>query len=114
MTEKRFEYIRTKYRHYIQDVEKNGEYIKGKRGSYGDFDLDKLTDLLNELHEENKKLKRENDILIKQRISEERLKQEIADYHTRNGRLHQLNNCLIRRLDEFHINYSDILREFYD
>lgn len=98
-------------------AEENNEFKineEFKNKAYSDL-LDNFTQLKKKYQKskkENKELKRENDILIKQRLGEERLKQEIADYHTSNGRLHRLNNELIRRLDEFHIGYSDILREF--
>lgn len=73
-----------------------------------------LKDEVEGLIEENNELKKENDILIKQRLGEERLKQEIADYHTSNSKLHRLNNELIRRLDKFNINYLDILEDLND
>ena len=84
------------------------------RGFRQELTEQETVDLLNKLHEENQRLKKENDILIKQRFGEERLKQEIADYHTSNGKLHRLNSELIRRLDEFNINYLDILRNSDD
>lgn len=59
MTEKRFQYIRNKYRHYIHDVEKDGEYQKGHRGTYDEFDLNEITNLLNVFNDENKQLKEE-------------------------------------------------------
>ena len=57
MTEKRFTYVRTQYRHYIQDVEKDGEWREGYRGTYDEYDLKKICGLLNALHEENINLK---------------------------------------------------------
>ena len=68
-----------------------------------------ICDKLNGLHKKNKELQKENNILIKQKLGEEQLKQEIADYHTSNGKLHRRVGRLIRRLDEFHIEYKDIL-----
>ena len=59
MTEnKRYEYCRGKYRHYIQDIEKDGVWREGYIGTYGEFDLDKITVLLNELNDENKQLRK--------------------------------------------------------
>lgn len=65
--DKRFEYIRGKYKHYIHDAKKDGKHIKGKIGTYGVYDLDEITDILNDyekqitkLHEENEQLKQEN------------------------------------------------------
>ena len=81
------------------------------RGLRQELTEQETVDLLNKLHEQNQDLKRENDVLIKQRLGEERLKQEIADYHTSNGKLHRLNSELIRRLDEFNIDYRSILRD---
>lgn len=69
---------------------------------------------INKIIEQNKELKKQNDILIKQRFGEEQLKQEIADYHKINGKLHRVNIELIKRLDEFNINYLDILRNWND
>ena len=57
MTEKRYEYCRGKYKQYIQDIEKDGVWREGYLGTYGEFDLDKITVLLNELNDENKQLK---------------------------------------------------------
>ena len=57
MTEKRYEYCRGKYKQYIQDVEKDGVWREGYRGTYDEFDLDKITVLLNRLNDENVKLK---------------------------------------------------------
>ena len=51
MTAKRFEYVRTQHRHYIHDTKKDGEFKKGHRGTYDEFDLEKISDLLNALHE---------------------------------------------------------------
>jgi hypothetical protein len=102
MTEKRFEWD-----YHDENIRDN---LTGK--TYNEDNYNLLVTRLNHLEEENKELKRENDILIKQRLGEERLKQEIADYHTSNGKLHRLNNDLIRRLNEFNINYSDILEEY--
>lgn len=59
MAEKRFEYVRRTYHHYIHDIQKDGEYKKEYRGTYDEFDLDKITDLLNHYEEENKRLKSE-------------------------------------------------------
>ena len=60
MPEKRYEYCRGKYRHYIQDVEKDGTWREGYLGTYGEFDLDKITELLNKFDSENKRLKIKN------------------------------------------------------
>ena len=70
MTEKRFQYIRGKYSHGVHDTVKDGEYKKGYRTTYDEFDLDKLTDELNirenrikQLEKGNEQLKSENKIL---------------------------------------------------
>ena len=83
MTEKRFEYIRTEYRHYIQDVEKDGEYREGYRGTYDDFDLDKITDLLNKFNNENEELKKELSELKKDCIK--KAKEEIRKQREENA-----------------------------
>lgn len=108
MTEKRFAVTQTVLGSGIYDYQVENELCE----SYDEDAYGEVCKKLNKLHKKNKELKKENNILIKQRLGEEGLKQEIADYHTSNGKLHRLNNELIRRLDEFHIDYSDILREF--
>ena len=110
MTEKRFAVTQTVLGSGIYDFQAEDTLCE----SYDEDAYREVCKKLNKLHERNIELKKENNILIKQRLGEGRLKQEIADYHTSNGKLHQLNKCLIRILDEFHIDYSDILREFYD
>ena len=63
-TNNRFSYIRTRYKHGIHDNVKDGPYRKEYRTTYDDFDLDKIADELNiredkinQLTEENEKLK---------------------------------------------------------
>lgn len=67
---KRFKYVRNKYKHYIHDTEKDGEWKEGYIGTYGEFDLDKLTielnkreNKINHLKNENEQLKQKNDVL---------------------------------------------------
>ena len=91
MTEKRFEYIRTKYRHYIQDTKKDGEYKKGHRGTYDDFDLDKITDELNKRESRINQLEKENEEL---KSENKRLKEDLehcANQFTKEGRNVLLN-----------------------
>lgn len=66
MTEKRFQYIRGKYSHGIHDTVKDGEYKKGYRTTYDEFDLDKLTDELNIRENKIKQLEKENEQLKKE------------------------------------------------
>ena len=73
MTEKRFQYIRGKYSHGVHDTVKDGEYKKGYRTTYDEFDLDKLTDELNIRENKIKQLEKEN----------EQLKQQIKDMQIR-------------------------------
>lgn len=61
---KRFKYVRNTYKHYIHDTEKDGEWKEGYIGTYGEFDLDKLTielnkreNRINQLNDENEQLK---------------------------------------------------------
>lgn len=65
MTEKRFQYIRGKYSHGVHDTVKDGEYKKGYRTTYDEFDLDKLTDELNIRENKIKQLEKENEQLKK-------------------------------------------------
>lgn len=58
MTEKRFRYYETNEDTQIWDSQTNA--------FYDDFDLDKIAECLNNLHEENKKLNDENEQLKKQ------------------------------------------------
>lgn len=62
MTEnERFKYVRNKYKHYVHDTEKDGEWKKGYIGTYGEFDLDKLTIELNKRENKINHLKNENE-----------------------------------------------------
>ena len=110
MTEKRFWSEDYSVGYYTEIVDNNKE-LEDVPNPKKNLSIGEAVDLLNKLHEQNQDLKRENDFLIKQLLGEEKLKQEIADYHTSNGKLHRLNNALIRRLDEFCINYSDIIQK---
>lgn len=53
----RFVYVRTKWWHGVQDTLTDGKYIKGNRTTYNDFDLDKLSALLNEFYDEKEMLR---------------------------------------------------------
>ena len=106
MTEKKYEYCRGKYRHYIQDIEKDGVWKEGYRGTYGEFDLDKITVLLNRLNDENQRLKIKNrglqseleirkaDVDYANKISVE-LFDECKQYKKENEELKSNNNRLV-------------------
>ena len=110
MTEKRFAVTQTVLGSGIYDFQAEDTLCE----SYDEDAYGEVCKKLNKLHERNIELKKENNILIKERLGEERLKQEIADYHASNSKLHRLNNELIRRLDKFNINYLDILEDLND
>lgn len=88
MTEnKRFQYVKNTYKHYIHDTEKDGEWKKGYRGTYGEFDLDKLTielnkreDRINHLKNENEQLKQTIDDLISEFEGYHKSLEETKDY----------------------------------
>ena len=107
MPEKRYEYCRGKYRHYIQDVEKDGAWREGYLGTYGEFDLDKITELLNKFDSENKRLKIKNKGLQ----SELQIFKEDVEYNNKIcNKLSEENEQLKERIN----SRLHFYRELYD